>query len=95
MNFIEQGNEVIGFRPEAFLPAEIVSESGSRRFRFSVERVEDLGSHRLVYGTVDCVKVIANLSFRSTIAEGGEYDFSVRPQDLKRFDRSTSERVRQ
>ncbi|MGE5808267.1 MAG: ABC transporter ATP-binding protein [Nitrospirota bacterium] len=94
MNFIERGGEVIGFRPEAFLPADFVPEKGSMRFKMQVERVEDLGSHRLVYGTVENTKVIASLSFRSTIAEGGEYDFSVMAQDLKHFDKKSCERVR-
>lgn len=94
MNFIERSGEVIGFRPEAFLPADFIPEKGSMRFKMQVERVEDLGSHRLVYGTVENTKVIASLSFRSTIAEGGEYDFSVMAQDLKHFDRKSRERVR-
>ncbi|HEX9113415.1 MAG TPA: ABC transporter ATP-binding protein [Nitrospirota bacterium] len=94
MNFIERGGEVIGFRPEAFLPADFIPEKGSMRFKMQVERVEDLGSHRLVYGTVENTKVIASLSFRSTIAEGGEYDFSVMAQDLKHFDKKSCERVR-
>ena len=34
------------------------------KFRFRVERVENLGSHRLVYGTIGSEKVIANLSLR-------------------------------
>jgi multiple sugar transport system ATP-binding protein len=94
MNFLEQDGVIVGFRPEALLPAEAGPDGECMRLRFRVERVEDLGSHRLVYGTIGGVKVIANLSFRISLAEGEEHDFSVCRRDLRRFDPGTGARKR-
>jgi multiple sugar transport system ATP-binding protein len=94
MNFIEREGVILGFRPEAVRPAEAGPDKNFIPLRFQVERVEDLGSHRLVYGTIGGVKIVANLSFRISIAEGREHDFSVSEQDVKRFDPKTGERIR-
>ena len=94
MNFIEREGVVLGFRPEALRPSEAGPDENFIPLRFQVERVEDLGSHRLVYGTISGHKIVANLSFRISIAEGQEHDFSVSEQDVKRFDPKTGERIR-
>jgi multiple sugar transport system ATP-binding protein len=94
MNFIEREGVILGFRPEALRPAEAGPDKNIIPLRFQVERVEDLGSHRLVYGTIGSHKIVANLSFRISIAEGQEHDFSVCEQDVKRFDPKTGERIR-
>ena len=94
MNFLERDGVVLGFRPEALLPSEAGPEENCLKLRFLVERVEDLGSHRLVYGTIGGVKVIANLSFRLSFTEGVEHDFTVCERDIKRFDPTTGLRVR-
>jgi multiple sugar transport system ATP-binding protein len=94
MNFIEQDGVIIGFRPESLLPEEAGPEEECMRLRLLVERVEDLGSHRLVYGTINKTKVIASLTFRISLAEGDEHVFAVCNQDLRRFDPKTGERVR-
>src|SRR5512139_4020427 len=70
MNFLERDGMLLGFRPEVLLPSEKGPEENCLKLRLLVERVEDLGSHRLVYGTIGGVKVIANLSFRLSLAEG-------------------------
>jgi len=61
MNFLERDGVITGFRPEALLPAEACADKDCIRLRLRVERVEDLGSHRLVYATIGKTKVIANL----------------------------------
>jgi len=94
MNFLERDGLLLGFRPEALLPSETGPEENCLKLRLLVERVEDLGSHRLVYGTIGGVKVIANLSFRLSLAEGTEHDFTVCERDIKRFDPKTGLRVR-
>jgi len=94
MNFLEQDDSVIGFRPEAFLPAELLTGNDIVRFRFRVERVEDLGSHWLAYGTIGASKAVANLLLRGSIDEGEERDFAVRVRHIRRFDKATGERVR-
>ncbi len=94
MNFLDQDGLLIGFRPETFLPAELVPERDLVKFRFTVERIENLGSYTLVYGTVGKAKVIANLSPRFPIKEGEEYDFSVRMQDVRYYSKETGERIK-
>ena len=94
MNFLTQEGGILGFRPETFLPAELVPEQDAMRFRFQVERVENLGSYRLVYGTVGTTKIISNMTLRHPIQEGREYDFSVPLQDVKYFDATSGERAR-
>lgn len=89
MNFIEQEDVILGFRPELFMPAELVSEQDSMKFRFNVERVENLGAYSLVYGMIGTAKVIANISPRYPIREGESCDFAVRRPDLRTFDKKT------
>jgi multiple sugar transport system ATP-binding protein len=94
MNFIEQDGLVVGFRPEALLPEEAGPDKDCMRLRLRVERVEDLGSHRLVYGTIGKNKVIANLTIPIRLSEGDEHGFAICNQELRRFDPKTGERVR-
>ncbi len=94
MNFIEQNGVILGFRPETLLPEEEKLDESYMRFRLLVERVEDLGSHRLVYGTIGKTKVIANLTIRLDLPEGKEHGFAVCPEDIRRFDPRTGERMR-
>ena len=94
MNFIEHDGEIIGFRPEALLPEEEGPEENCMRLKLLVERVEDLGSHRLVYGTINKTKVIASLTIRLGLKEGDEHVFAVCNRDIRRFDAKTGERAR-
>jgi multiple sugar transport system ATP-binding protein len=94
MNFMEQDGVIVGFRPEALLPVEALPDKECMRLRLLVERVEDLGSHRLVYGTIGKAKVIANHSFRLNLKEGDEHEFAVCNRELRRFDPKTGMRVR-
>jgi len=93
MNFIERDGVILGFRPEAFLPYPAPDED-SMQFPFFVERVENLGSYLLVYGTVGDAKVIANLSVRTSIAEREKYNFYVRMHDIKYFDKEKGLRIK-
>jgi len=94
MNFIEREGRIVGFRPETLIPEEAGPESDCMRLRLKVERVEDLGSHRLVYGTIGKEKVIANLSLRLPLAEGEEHGFAVCNRDIRHFDRQSGQRDR-
>ena len=94
MNFIEQDGVIVGFRPEALLPEEVGPEQECMRLRLKVERVEDLGSHRLVYGTIGKDRIIASLTVRIRLAEGDEHVFAVCDQELRRFDPKTGKRVK-
>ncbi len=93
MNFLDGESVIIGIRPEAFLPSELIADKERMDFRFRVERVENLGSYSLVYGKVGSQAVIANLSRRHPVLEGTERDFSVRMADVRYYDKSGGARV--
>lgn len=93
MNFIDQDSVILGFRPETFLPSELIPGKDLIRFGFKVERVENLGSYRLCYGIIGKSKVISNLSLRYPVKEGEEYDFSVRSEDVRYFDKNNGNRI--
>jgi multiple sugar transport system ATP-binding protein len=96
MNLIEQGDFLTGFRPETFLPAVFVRDSGEMvTYPFEVTWFEYLGAERLVYGNIGekcCARhVVSRLpgNINLTIETGKTYPFTVSKQDLRRFDRST------
>lgn len=102
MNLIRRNNVLVGFRPENFLPKEIYDVSADlKSFRFYVRRVEHLGSDRLLYGSLEnngdeedtavIAKVPLNVSV--PIKEGQVYEFAVRAQNIKLFDRATGLRT--
>jgi multiple sugar transport system ATP-binding protein len=94
MNFLEREGKVLGFRPEIFLPVELIRDVEHMDFRFRVEMVENLGSYSVIYGTVDAVRVRARLTGRHHLREGTAYDFAVRRDNLYYFDRDTGKRIR-
>jgi multiple sugar transport system ATP-binding protein len=99
MNLIEDGTTYLGFRPEAFLPSGIEIDGDNLTFPLRVHRVEYLGAERLVYGAIERagskVNVISRIprNIRVSIAAGQIMDFSVRRQDVERFDRTSSRRL--
>jgi len=72
-----------------------------RNFQFQVRRVEHLGSDRVLYGSLERdgrpheVTIIARLpqNVSVSVQEGGVYDFAVRAQDVKFFDKKTGLRI--
>ncbi len=94
MNFVEQNGVIVGFRPEAFLPTELVSGEDCMRFRFKVVRVENLGSFKLAYGAIGETRVISNLPLHIPLEEGREYDFSVRMREVRYYNINTGERIK-
>lgn len=93
MNFVEQQDVMVGFRPEAFHPSNLAHAENRITFRFKIMRVENLGSNKLAYGTIGDAKVIANLPVRIPLEEGKEYDFSVRKSDLRYYDKDKGVRI--
>ncbi|RME43812.1 MAG: ABC transporter ATP-binding protein [Caldilineae bacterium] len=95
MNLLERGHYLVGFRPENFLPIEVVAgQSGLTTFPFYVKRVEYLGSDRLIYGLVggdQAAHTIAKLPSTVTvpIEEEREHEFAVREGDVRFFDKET------
>jgi len=96
MNLLEQGDTLLGFRPETFLPADAVEGSeGVLTFPFEVTYLEYLGAERLVYGTVGekshARHVVSRLpgSLTLPLEAGKTYPFAVALRDLRRFDRKS------
>ena len=100
MNFFERGQTLVGFRPEQILPKGTYSTTEPLvDVWFRVDRVENLGADRLLYGRLRDlapeVKMIINLPFtvHLPIVEGEAYEFSIKQGDLKFFDKATGLRV--
>ncbi len=98
MNLLDTHQDrIIGFRPESFLPRQLhTTDTDVVSMQFKVNRIENLGADRLVYGHLkDRFKdgaVIANLptSFTSyTIEPGHTYEFAVPRRAIKFFDAKT------
>ncbi len=99
MNLIAEDKTYLGFRPETFLPSGIEPGTDNLTFPFRVHRVEYLGAERLVYGKIERRESKANViskiptNIRVEIEAGQLLDFSVRRQDIERFDRANFARV--
>lgn len=99
MNLLERGHYLIGFRPENFLPSEVLDgQANLTSFPFNVKRVEYLGSDRLLYGMIDGTedtRTVSKLpSTVTTLIEAGEkYEFVVHEDHLKFFDKQTGLRT--
>ncbi len=99
MNLLEHADVIVGFRPEHFLPADMVS--GARvAFRFRVNYAEYLGAERILYGTLEGTRFESkeiNSRVASTIPlaceVGSVYDFALPERELKFFDRQTEKRI--
>jgi len=101
MNLVEMKNRIVGFRPECFLPRQMYEGSNDViSLPFEVNRVENLGADRLVYGRLgeqfNHAAVIANLPTHFTnytIESGQGCDFVVPRRDVKFFDIKTGLRA--
>ncbi len=93
---------LLGFRPENFLPREVLGAAEeARRFRFQVRRVEYLGSDRYLYGTLPDERdpsptLIAKLpaTIGTPVREGETYEFAVPVRALCYFDSTSGLRRR-
>lgn len=100
MNLIEQGDLLVGFRPETFLPAKCVEcDDGVVAFPFEVTYLEYLGAERLVYGNIGekshARHVISKLpgNVNLSVEPGQSYPFAVAKRDLRYFDRASGLRT--
>jgi multiple sugar transport system ATP-binding protein len=97
MNLIENGNVIVGFRPEHFRLSETLDEP-KITFKFRVENVEYLGAEYILSGSLlgsrfEGKEVIARLLLGHSYEAGTTYDFAVPERHLKFFDRNTEKRV--
>ena len=95
MNLLSRGDIQLGFRPENFLPKDMIDDGngGVTEFSFRVDRSEYLGSERIVYGVVDGfdAKVITAKLPPAHVAEesirpGEWHPFGVRKSAMRYFD---------
>ena len=97
MNLIPDtvSGELLGFRPEHFIPWQPEMGDSWVRFPYHVHRTEYLGAERLLYGEVGQAKAVARFPANSAIDTevGSTTEFAVRRHDLKRFHRETGLRL--
>jgi multiple sugar transport system ATP-binding protein len=103
MNLIRHEDGYLGFRPENFLPKEMVTNGGGfTEFSFRVERSEYLGSERIVYGEIAGAEsgqaITAKLPpahvAEESIRPGEWHPYAVRNSALRYFDRDGKRVVR-
>jgi multiple sugar transport system ATP-binding protein len=94
MNLISWNGGTLGFRPEHFLPKEMVEDSAVAEFSFRVGRSEYLGSERIVYGEIDGHQSVHEVTAKlppahvplAAIRPGEWHPFAVRNSELCYFD---------
>jgi multiple sugar transport system ATP-binding protein len=95
MNLLSRGDIQLGFRPENFLPKDMIDDGngGVTEFSFRVDRSEYLGSERIVYGVVDgfdAQVITAKLPpahvAEESIRPGEWHPFGVRKSAMRYFD---------
>jgi multiple sugar transport system ATP-binding protein len=94
MNIVARNRGYLGFRPENFLPKDMVKDGASTEFNFRVDRSEYLGSERIVYGVLDGFdpkQVITAKLPPAHVADewirpGEWHPFAVRDNALRQFD---------
>jgi multiple sugar transport system ATP-binding protein len=87
--------ELLGFRPEHFIPWQPEMGDNWVRFPYHVHRTEYLGAERLLYGEVGQAKAVARFPANSDIHTeiGSTTDYAVRRHDLKHFNIETGLRL--
>ena len=94
MNLIERDGGTLGFRPEHFLPKEMLDGAALAELPFRIDRMEYLGSERILYGALDgrtakrevTAKLPAHVPLAG-IRPGEWHPFAVRKTELRFFDR--------
>ena len=94
MNIVAKNGGYIGFRPENFLPKDMIDDGDFTEFSFRVDRSEYLGSERIVYGAMegfDPNQVITAKLPPAHVAEasvraGEWHPFAVRNGAMRYFD---------
>jgi multiple sugar transport system ATP-binding protein len=99
MNLLDDGSVIVGFRPEALLPAGMVPQPAVP-IRLRVTNVEYLGAERILYGAVeggrfDGKRVLSRIAVSAGAGNvsGATHDFAIRVGDLAFFDRKSERRT--
>src|SRR5579884_462547 len=102
MNIVAYNGGYLGFRPENFLPKQIVDDGAVTEFSFRVERAEYLGSERIVYGTLEGLESEQEVTAKlppahvplESIRPGEVHPFAVRNSALCYFDKDGKRAIR-
>src|SRR3984893_8906199 len=94
MNLVEHHGGLLGFRPEHFLPREMLDGAALSELPFRIDRMEYLGSERILYGALDGFRAQCEVTAKlpahvplSGIRAGEWHKFAVREAELRYFDR--------
>jgi multiple sugar transport system ATP-binding protein len=94
MNLVEREGGSLGFRPEHFLPREMLDGAELAELPFRIDRMEYLGSERILYGVLDGMAVKREITAKlpahvslAGIRAGEWHPFAVRKTELRFFDR--------
>ena len=95
MNIVPWNGSDLGFRPEDFLPRDMIDDGDVTEFSYRIDRTEYLGSERIVYGMLEGVdtsdEVIAKLPPahvpQASIRPGEWHSFGVRNAQICHFDK--------
>jgi multiple sugar transport system ATP-binding protein len=94
MNLVEHNGGLLGFRPEHFLPREMLDGGVLSELPFRIDRMEYLGSERILYGALDGFQAKREVTAKlpahvplSGIRAGEWHKFAVREAELRYFDR--------
>lgn len=98
---VREGQSTLGIRPEHLLPPQAYPSASETlcTFPIHVSRIENLGSDRLIYGTLESplpsVKVISRVpsTIDAPVSVDTHYKFVARQRDLRYFDPKTGLRV--
>ena len=99
MNLLEYEDFLVGFRPEHLLPVSVAHDGERTPFTFHVNRVENLGSERFLYGHLEDfatdTRVIAMLPSTVTvpIPPDQSHSFAVALNRIRFFDKETGLRI--
>jgi multiple sugar transport system ATP-binding protein len=100
MNLLETEALVVGFRPEQFLPANLVHDSAAIPLKFRVTIVEYLGAERILYGKLENGRFAGKeLISRIPSNTPAKYevdsvnDFALARRDVRYFDKQTEKRT--
>jgi multiple sugar transport system ATP-binding protein len=97
MNLLENGDFIVGFRPEHLLPIEL-APNPAIKFRLKVKNTEYLGAEWILYGTVvggkfEGKEVISRLGSAASFEADQIYDFGIRDPELHFFERQSEKRT--
>src|SRR6266540_1444932 len=94
MTLVEHNDGILGFRPEHFLPREMLDGAALSELAFRIDRMEYLGSERILYGALDGFQAKREVTAKlpahvplSGIRAGEWHKFAVREAELRYFDR--------